>query len=355
MLKATAEIVRHLILEQRGALSGSDNIKARVLQQLVLRYGGIDDAEALLPHVLTNPDPTLLPILQRHGTPDMGRQLFETFVGVDGLRNMAPSDVLQAIGTLGYSEATPTLYLYARDADHHDSRAACLGLLDLDCEAIRGDIRQMLLALEAGSTAFREFLPTLAVKAGEPSLLDLLSRLAERTPVGNVGGIMIGLAAFGPAAIPYFMRYMTERHRQAHDALTGTDYHLAMAFRGLGLKVSDLYHSIRSDFIDGEDRRKIRYRMKCLFSVLPRDAFDRSAEGPRALIRPLEDPAAIYDALFSDPQDGGPSLEQMAAKLPEPVDHYQRLPDLYTIKNGLVAAIHWQHMLDAMHNEFVEP
>jgi hypothetical protein len=320
MLAETAEYLTGLRRDQRP----SERLRSwQVLRRHILRNGSGADAERALRDFMEHPNAGALEIIQHHGNAHMARQLFETFVTDQGLPEGCPYDVLQAIGYLGYEPAAPLLLLYARDAQHHQARAACLGLLDLTCEAIRKDIERMILDLQL-KTQFPEFLPSIAVKSGNSALLQVLPFLADRTSIDNIAGILLGLAAYGPPAVPHFKRFMSEPKWEAHSAPTATGVHLAMGFHGLGLKVCDLFDEILAEVRAGIDDAALRYRLDCLFEVLP-DA-DGGLDRPRCLQNAArESPADVYDKLFGSTGDD-PDLDDLVRRLPVPEKAYEQFP-----------------------------
>jgi hypothetical protein len=327
-----AETTEYLALLRRDTRP-SENLYVSVLARHILRHGSQADAVLALGHFLNRPDVGALQIVQRHGTFDMGRQLFETFVTDQGLRGDCPDDVLQAIGYLGYEPAAPELFLYAREASHHAARAACLGLLDLTCEAVRKDIERMILDLQL-KTQFPEFLPSIAVKSRNPALMQVLPFLAERTSIDNIAGILLGLAAYGPPAITHFKRFLNEPKWEAYSAPTATGYHLAMGFRALDLKASDLFDEILAEVRDGIDDNTLRYRLACLIEVLP--SADAEILAPRCFQKsPPESIAHAYDKLFGSSTNDSPDLEDLVARLPEPANAYERFPNMNLISERL--------------------
>jgi hypothetical protein len=334
-----AETTEYLALLRRDTRP-SEDLTAGVLRRHVLRRGSQTDAQLALDAFMERPHAGCLQIIQHHGTVDMARQLFETFVTDQGLPEGCPDNVLQAIGYLGYEPAAPMLLLYARDAVHNEARAACLGLLDLTCEAIRKDIERTILDLQLKPGLFPEFLPSIAVRSRNPALLQVLPFLAERTSIDNIAGILLGLAAYGPPATPHFKRFLSEPKWEAHSAPTATGYHLAMGFHGLGLKVCDLFDEILAEARAGIDDATLRYRLDCLFELLP-DA-DGGLDMPRCLQNAArESPADIYDKLFGGTGDD-PDLADLVRRLPVTKQANEQFPtDMVRerLANGVVRQI----------------
>ena len=349
MLRATKALLEILARDAELKYASSARVTADVLCDIVLRFGSRDDADALLPVFLANPMHLTLPILQIHGSPETGRRLFEAMVTVDGLRDGCSADVLQAIGYLGYEPATSTLWMYAREAAHAESRAACLGLLDLPCNGIRCEISETFRSLRS-KTLFQEFLPTVAVKAQDPKLLTLLMELAEDTSSDYIGGVLVGVAAFGAPAVGHFQRFLREKRWEAFSEPTGTASALEMGFYGLGLRVTELFDGIRADLERGADHAEIHYRLNCMFALLPWNTIstDILTGCPRLLLSRSEPLADIYDKLFGEGTGSELSLSRIIEKLPEASDPYFALPKPSVIEDNLRAVISRQETLKAM-------
>ncbi|AVO45488.1 hypothetical protein [Phreatobacter cathodiphilus] len=327
-------------------------IEAAVLRDIVLRFGSGADAQALLPWCLETADAFALPVLARFGTPETGWSLFAAMVDSHGLRPDCPAEVLQVVGTTGYAPAVPALWAIAREAPHHESRAACLGLMDLPCEPISAAISETIRGLGARSL-FPEFLPSLAFHAADPGLLPLLPRLAAQTAVDNIAGIILGLAAFGDPAIPHLLPFLNDRRWDAHSTATGTAPHLRMAVLGAGMSVIDLYDAWRADALAGIGGDAMRYRLSCLLALLPgpQVSDDLPIGWPRLLQRSGDAHAAIYDRMFGTPCDGGPDLDDLVARWDAASDGAETMPDVDAAEAALAALIGRDQMLSVLRSQ----
>ncbi|MFD7879028.1 hypothetical protein ACFV5G_33875 [Streptomyces sp. NPDC059766] len=215
--------------------------------EAVLRHGGRADAEALLPLFLSAPaaHEALVPVLARHGDPRLAERLLEATVDGGRLREDVPSGVLHAVGRLGYTPATPLLWEHVEDS-HYVSRDACLGLLHLPCEDLRGAIAETLDKHE-GSALFPEFLPVLAPKTDDPSWLDRLVAWGEsHASVDCNGGLILGISLYGDAARSAFTRLLWSDRWEACDTSTGSALWTYAGTRVLGLGLPQLYADLRA-------------------------------------------------------------------------------------------------------------
>ncbi|MGQ3357104.1 MAG: hypothetical protein ACT6XY_06600 [Phreatobacter sp.] len=345
MLTQTARLLASL----RAPRTPSGEIEVQVLRDLVLRFGSGADADAVLPWFLDTADAFALPVLERFGSAETGARLFSAMVDRRGLRDDCPAEVLQAIGATGYAPAVPALWTVAREAPHHESRAACLGLMDLPCGSIAGEIARKIRSLD-GQGLFPEFLPSLAFKGDQSGLLDLLPRLAAQTAIDNIAGIILGLAAFGAPGVPHLRPFLFDRRWEAFCNATGTARHLRMGVLGAGLRVIDLYDAWRADALAGARGDAMLYRLSCLLALLPgpRLSDDLPIGWPRILQRPGEDHAEIYDRLFASPCDGGADLDDLVARLATERDGGEPLPDLDAAEAALAGLIGREQMMSSL-------
>jgi len=345
MMAQTARLLTCL----RAAPTPSGMIEARVLRDIILRCGASADAEALLPWFLDTADEFVLPVLAQFGTAETGQHLFAAMMDTRGLREGCPAAVLQVIGATGHAPAVPALWAMAREAPHHESRAACLGLMDLPCEPISAAIGNTIRSL-GGDRLFPEFLPSLAFRGDGSDLLDRLPRLAAETTIDNIAGIILGLAAFGAPAVAHLRPFLHDRRWEASCAATGTAHHLRMGVIGAGLSVIDLYDAWRSDALAGAGGDAMRYRLSCILALLPGPQLsdDLPIGWPRILQRRGEGHAALYDRLFASPCDEGPDLDDLVARMAAEQDCSETLPDLDAAEAALASVVVREQMLSAL-------
>ncbi|GAB7110916.1 hypothetical protein JCM4814A_92340 [Streptomyces phaeofaciens JCM 4814] len=118
------------------------------------------------------------------------------------------------MGRLGHTPAASLLWEHVDDS-YYVSKDACLGLLHLPCEDLRGAIAETLEKHE-GSALFPEFLPVLAPKTKDPAWLDRLVAWGEnRASVDCNGGLILGISLHGDHARTAFTRLLWDARREA--------------------------------------------------------------------------------------------------------------------------------------------
>ncbi|MFE5325431.1 hypothetical protein ACFRCG_03270 [Embleya sp. NPDC056575] len=209
---------------------------------VVLRYGSRFDAEVLLPVFLGDPEAReeLVPVFARHGDVAMAECLLEASVEAGRLRDGVPTEVLHAVGYLGYEPAERLLWDHV-EGSYHEAKDACLGLLHLSCRGLRHEIAEAL-ERHFGENLFPEFLPVLATKTGDPSWLRRLVEWGEGGASTDCnGGLILGTALHGDAARDEFTRLLWNPWWEAHSSATGSVRWAYAGARVLGLGMPDLY------------------------------------------------------------------------------------------------------------------
>ncbi|MGW1991306.1 hypothetical protein [Embleya sp. NPDC001921] len=207
-----------------------------------MRYGSRSDAQALLPAFLDDPEAReeLIPVFARHGDLAMAEYLLDASVEAGRLRDGVPTEVLHAVGCLGYEPAERLLWNYV-EGEYWGSTDACLGLLHLPCRGLQAEIAEAL-ERHLGDNLFPEFLPVLASKTGDPSWLGRLVEWGEGGASTDCnGGLILGIALYGDAARDEFTRLLWNPWWEAHSTATGSNRWAYAGARVLGLGMSELY------------------------------------------------------------------------------------------------------------------
>jgi len=253
---------------------------------VVLRHGSRSDAEVLLPVFLKDPEACekLIPVFARHGDPALAERLLAASVEGGRLREGVPTEVLHAVGCLGYEPAERTLWEYVERND--GSMDACLGLLHLPCRGLRTDIARVL-ERHAGSAWFPEFLPALATKTGDPSWLQALVAWGEHASDDCNGGLVLGVALHGDAARAEFLRMLWNPRWAAHGDGTGASHWAYAGARVLGLDLAELYTDVVVRLKSDADTKAKRHCVRTFTALLARWA-DRRWAGLHMAPDPME-------------------------------------------------------------------
>jgi hypothetical protein len=248
VLNATRELVDGIRAARPGSFSASALASARAA--VVARYGGPEDADALLDLFLEDPTdarraevPTAL---MRIGTADTAARLMSACVAAGRLKEGVAESVLHALGFLGLAEARDVLWAHARGSGWYEQRAAALGLLNLACDGLESDIEAAIRNC-AGKNLFPEFLPVLAHKAGNPDLLGTIFELGRTIASTDCnGGIVYGVALYGERGRAHLDDILFDPNWEAFGGGTGTQVWASHAFRHLGGSLAELARRIRA-------------------------------------------------------------------------------------------------------------
>lgn len=283
--------------------------------EAVLRHGSSADAEALLPLFLSAPaaHEALMPVFARHGDRRLAARLLEATVDGGRLREDVPSGVLHAVGRLGYAPATSLLWEHV-DGLHDVSKDACLGLLHLPCEELRGAIAEALEKHE-GASLFPEFLPVLAPKTEDPAWLERLVAWGEnRASVDCNGGLILGISLHGGPARAAFTRLLWDARWEACGTGTGSALWTYAGTRVLGLGLPQLYADLRARLHACADPDVQRDALRSFITLLQlRCAHVWTGVGA-AEVQP-ESFDALYSALFTPTADDSVTLTEFADRV----------------------------------------
>ncbi|MFJ7967270.1 hypothetical protein [Streptomyces sp. NPDC096324] len=283
--------------------------------EAVLRHGGSADAEALLPLFLSAPaaHEALVPVFARHGDRQLAARLLEATVDGGRLREDVPSGVLHAVGRLGYTPATSLLWEHV-DGLHEVSRDACLGLLHLPCEELRGAIAEALEKHE-GAALFPEFLPVLARKTEDPAWLGRLVAWGENhASVDCNGGLILGISLHGGPARTAFTRLLWDSRWEACGSGTGSALWTYAGTRVLGLGLPELYAALRTRFNACADP-DVQWDALRSFITLLRLRCAHVWTGVGAADVEPESCDALYNVLFAPTPDGSDTLAELADRV----------------------------------------
>jgi hypothetical protein len=284
MLDATQRL-RALL--SRPAADHGVRFLERAYAEVITNHGSAEDAAALLLAFLQSPEgrEELLGPLMAHGDLATARALFESCFHDGELKPGVPPEVLHCLGWLGLQEVEPVLWKYARAAEdwfvHCD---ACLGLLSLPCDGLASEIETAIRSC-FGLNLFPEFLPALAYKTGNLELLPLLVEHGKTTAsVDCNGGLILGIAMYGPAGREAFLDIMWDPFWEADGSATGARWWLCLGARAQGLRIVDLFEQFRRRRSEVPDQNTLRYHASCLAELLN----GRLEYGP-AWVRPITD------------------------------------------------------------------
>jgi hypothetical protein len=283
--------------------------------EAVLRHGGSADAEALLPLFLSAPaaHSALVPVFARHGDRRLAARLLEATVVGGRLRESVPSGVLHAVGRLGYASATSLLWEHV-DGSYDVSKDACLGLLHLPCEELRGVIAESLEKYE-GAALFPEFLPVLAPKTDDPAWLERLVTWGENhASVDCNGGLILGISLHGGQARAAFARLLWDARWEACGSGTGSALWTYAGTRVLGLGLPQLYADLRARLHAGADP-DVRWEVLRSFITLLQLRCADVWTGVGADEAQPESCDALYSVLFTPTPDDGDTLTGLADRV----------------------------------------
>ncbi|MET8150265.1 hypothetical protein ACIBSW_13245 [Actinoplanes sp. NPDC049668] len=243
---------------------------------VVMRHGSLPDARALLPAFLDSPATRaeLVPVLAAHGDATIAERLAAECAVAGRLRDGVPFEVLHALGYLGHEPAGRLLWQYAEQPDPagvlpaSGVPEACLGLLHLRCDDLRTEIGQAL-ERHVGAGLFPEFLPILATKTGDPAWLGRLVEWGEGAASTDCnGGLILGVALHGPAALPEFLRLLWNPSWEANGGGTGSNRWAYAGARVLGLDMARLYGDLTAHLNSDADARVKRHCVQTFTALL---------------------------------------------------------------------------------------
>ncbi|MEV0052812.1 hypothetical protein AB0H34_20190 [Saccharopolyspora shandongensis] len=259
---------------------------------MIRRRGSRADAEALCPLVLADPDRTqsLLPVLAEHGDAAIAEQLLSACRTPALVEDCHALDtLLHVVGYLGYEPAEDLLWQQANEG----FPGACLGLLHLPCHGLADEIHAEI-DRHHGSAIFPEFLPALAVKAGDSELLHRLVDWGRVASTDCNGGLVLGISLFGDQGRSEFVRLLWDPAWEIDGSGTGTIRYAYAATRITGLSLTELYESVHQKANDAPEDAK--HAMRVLVALLGMWA-SRYWVGLR-MATADEDAQQLYQAFF---------------------------------------------------------
>jgi hypothetical protein len=247
------------------------------------------------------------------------------------------------------------LFDYARmevpGADWGAHASAVDGLLNLPCDSIRDGIRAEVERCY-GRNLFPEYVPALAFKTGDPTLLEGIWTLGSTTASTDCnGGIILGIALYGEAGRPYFRRLMWDPYWEADSTATGSLGALYAGLQCLGTGVVDVHRELLARLPDTpHPRGDAAVMLGVLESWLGvRGSAIRGCEGP------VERGADVHRALFDGGASGGETLAdalRAAAARPgekERAPSWERLTErVYALRHRVEQRIAEDALLDEL-------
>ncbi|WP_212843070.1 hypothetical protein [Catellatospora sp. IY07-71] len=285
---------RELLDRYRTAPHAATRRWESAIVDVILRHGSSSDARALLAAFLDDPRARrrLVPVFARHGDLPTAERLVAVCVDAGRLREGVPTEVLHAVGYLGYEPAERMLWDHV-EGPYDEAMNACLGLLHLPCRDLRTDIAQAL-ERHFGVNLFPEFLPVLATKTGDPSWLDKLVTWGEGGASTDCnGGLILGIALHGGRARTAFTQLLWNPRWEAHGPGTGSDYWAYAGARALGLSMAELYADLVARLESDADVDDKRHCLSTFTALL-----GYWASRPWLGLRSAPDPAETCDALL---------------------------------------------------------
>lgn len=277
--------------ERKGELK---KIYARTIAQ----YGSYEDVEVLLPAFLkaTEQRDELIEPLMVHGNVLTAKALFKACFQKEQLRSGVPEDILHCLGYLGYLPAQPLLFEYAKSEDYYLSKAACMGLLNLPCEGLERKI-EIEIKKCYGKHLFPEFIPALAIKTKNDSLLSELFRLGQTTTSTDCNsGIILGIALYGKQGFDFFKQIIWNPDWEAVSSSTGSKFYLYIGTQYLKIPLVELYLELkkRHDSMAVTDLQR-KHNFNVIISLL-----DLQIVRPRIGLRFICEPDESYTQLYTD-------------------------------------------------------
>ena len=342
MLRATESLLATM---ERPRSYGTAAREEDALVEVVRRFGGAEDLAALLAAFLRDParcEPLLAPI-QALGDAATAERLYDRCIAGGALGPEMPEGVLHALGWLGLPGVEEMLFEHARMAvpgmEWGAHVAAVHGLLNLPCASIAAAIGAEVRGYR-GKNLFAEYVPALSYKTGDAALLEEIFELGATTASTDCnGGIILGVALYGEAGRPWFLRLMRDPAWEADSTGTGSAVALFDGLRCLGIGIGDLYREVRARLPESEHPRHdllvLREMLRMWLARRPSPI--RGCEGP------AETAAEVHRALFAwstpNTPDGLIELCGDVARRPSEADYawtWERLGhDLFMLERQL--------------------
>lgn len=267
--------------------------------ELVSLRGGREDAEALLPLLLADPEAhgDLVDPVARHGSRSMAERLFDRFVADGRLVDGAPVDLLWAFGWAGLEQARPVLFAHAQEQNWDAAPAAVDGLVHLSPDGMEDQVRAAVGSC-VGKSLFAEHLPALAGWIGDEELVDRFLVDDGRTELPStdcMAGVVLAVGLLGPAG-----------RRRLHDLFWASPHPMiwsdqphatGVAMRMTGLGVAALAAELRTRIAASEETPP--HWWFALVSVMAgRQIATHDAPPAWRFLPPPETPLKLHRALF---------------------------------------------------------
>jgi hypothetical protein len=214
----------------------------------IRHYGSQEDVEALLPAFLEEAKQRdeLIEPLMIHGDVSTAQALVENCFQGEQLRDGVPEDILHCLGYLGYTPVQQILWEYAQSGDYWLSKAACMGLLNLPCVGLEREIEEQIKKCY-GKKLFPEFIPALAIKTNNDSLLEEIFQLGQTTASTDCnGGIILGVALYNKKGFDLFKEIIWNPRWEAYGGGTGSDFCLYIGTQYLKIRCVELYLEMKT-------------------------------------------------------------------------------------------------------------
>lgn len=219
----------------------------KVYAQAIAQYGSYEDVEVLLPAFLEAAEQRdeLIEPLMVLGNVSTAKNLFKACFKKEQLRSGIPEDILHCLGYLGYLPAQSLLFEYAKSEDYYLSKAACMGLLNLPCDGLERKIEKEIKKCY-GKHLFPEFIPALAIKTKNDSILHELFQLGQTTTSTDCNsGIILGIALYGEKGFDWFKKIIWNPDWDAVNSSTGSRLSLYIGTQYLGIRLVELYLELK--------------------------------------------------------------------------------------------------------------
>ncbi|HAJ62674.1 MAG TPA: hypothetical protein DCP31_28395 [Cyanobacteria bacterium UBA8543] len=302
----------------------------------IRHYGSQADAEALLPAFLEAAEQReeLIEPLMIYGDVSTAQTLVENCFQGEHLRDGVPEDILHCLGYLGYTPVQQILWEYAKSGDYWLSKAACMGLINLPCVGLEREIEEQIKKCY-GKSLFPEFIPALAIKTNNDSLLEEIFQLGQTMASTDCnGGIILGVALSGKKSFDLFKKIIWNPHWEAYSGSTGSDFYLYIGTQYLNISCVELYLEMKARQEGGTTAQSQQWHDFLVIEALLNLQIARPHMGLRFISEIDESYSQLYTDFFtwSDPNHDD-SIIGLAKKILG--DSELRVSSLYEIKKQL--------------------
>lgn len=266
-ISATQKLIKQMTADQRP-----DWIIIEAYMNVIVKHGGIEDAKALFELWMVLPEDYTNELLLRgigvHGDAELAQRLYAYSMERGELKTGLPDETLLTLGYMGVEAATEELLQMVPINDWYVSANACLGLLHLSCAFCKEEIRGMLKA-SFGKGLFKEFLPVLAHKVADRSIVPELFEWGETTAsVDCNAGLILGIACFGAEEKEFIRRIIWSPNWEAHGTATGTCYWTCIAMQHVGLTFAEMVEDVKQIGEQAGAEQDLEYRLNVLETLM---------------------------------------------------------------------------------------